>query len=521
MENKNSNVIDINELKNEKRQTFNNLKEFKDYILDLTQDSKKLKTDIKVLNGLVNLINNGLEKPFTEKDLRLLVTEVSKLSFPTYCDPKGNVITYRLAQHIVNNTNMFSDAHNIYVYKNGVYSVIEERQLHNYIYSLIPLDTNKTSNRAKEVIESIRTITYSNKTKNHNKRYINVLNGVIDIESKKLLEHNPNFKTTLQFKANYIEEEKFKELFETSTFKKFLETTLSEKNIVTLQEMFGLILSPHAKEVQKSFILLGDGSNGKSAVADIIVGLLGGNSHISCLGFSDFEKQFDLASIEGKHLNMNTDDESTGLEKSGTFKKVIAGDPVDIERKGKDKIPYQPNMTCVIGLNKLPATADKSHGFYRRQCIITFEQTFGNEKEVKSGRANKLKDPTMIKNIIDNELDIVLAWALQGLYRLIKNNFILSENEEVDAALEEFRLDTDTVYAFFKDKITLSPFDDEKITAKVLYTAYENYCENVVMAKPQSNKNLGLGLKALGCKSVRRNTGVIYLNVILDDEIKN
>ena len=66
-----------------------------------------MKTDIKVLNGLVNLINNGLEKPFTEKDLRLLVTEVSKLSFPTYCDPKGNVITYRLAQHIVNNTNMF------------------------------------------------------------------------------------------------------------------------------------------------------------------------------------------------------------------------------------------------------------------------------------------------------------------------------------------------------------------------------------------------------------------------------
>lgn len=517
----NSNVININKIKNEKQQQFNTLKEFKEFILALTQDSQKLKTNIKVLNSLVTLINNGLENPFEEKDLNLIVTEVSKISFPTYCDPKGNIITYRLAQYIVNNTNMFSDAHNIYVYNNGVYTVIEERQLHNYIYSLIPLDTNKTSNKAKEVTESIRTITYSNKTKNHNKKYINVLNGVIDIENKKLLEHNPNFKTTLQFKAKYIEEQKFEELFKTSNFKKFLESTLSKSNIITLQEMFGLILSPHAKEVQKAFILLGDGSNGKSAVADVIIGLLGGSSHISCLGLGDFEKQFDLASIEGKHLNMNTDDESTGLEKSGTFKKVIAGDPVDIERKGKDKIPYQPNMTCIIGLNKLPATADKSHGFYRRQCIISFEQTFGNEKEVKSGRANKLKDPAMIQNIIENELDIVLAWALQGLYRLTKNNFILSENEEVDAALESFRLDTDTVYAFFKDKIILSPFDDEKLTGKVLYTAYENYCENVVMAKPQSNKNLGLGLKALGCKSVRRNTGVVYLNVILDDKFKH
>lgn len=491
---------------------FKDFNKFKKYLENLSKESAYLRKFTN-LRELALTVNKGLEVPFPEELLDKAILDIINDSYPVYCDKKGNIITYRLAEYMISNEPMFTNGFNIYAYKDGVYKAIEERFIYKKIYSLMLLDTNKTTAKAKEVVESIKTITYTNEVNNHCKQYVNVKNGVINLDTRKLEKHNPKFKTTLQFQANYMNDKEFNKAFENSTFNKFLNTTLSNANIITLQECFGLILSPHAKEVQKAFIFLGNGSNGKSAVAEIITKLVGGNSFMSCLGLSDFEKKFDLANIEGKFLNMNIDDESVSLEKTGKFKSIIAGDAVDIEKKGKDKVSYIPNLTCIIGLNKLPSTGDRSHGFYRRQYIIPFNQTFGTKEEVANGTATQVKNPKMIQYIIKNEMDIVFTWALKGLYRLIENEFVLTYNDEVAAELEEFRLESDSVYAFYKFKIELSPFDTDRIKASVLYQEYENYCRELGVP-PQNGTNFGKGLKALGVKAKRTNAGNYYLGII-------
>lgn len=491
---------------------FKDINEFKKYLTGLCDDSKSLKSDINKLLPLAKALNNGLANPFNESDVEGICANIIHHATPVFCDKKGNVITYRLAEFMIKKDPMLVNGFNIYVYTDGVYKPVEERVLYKRIYEHMVLDSNKTTAKAKEVVESIKTITYSSEINNHSKKFINAKNGIVDIEKRKLVKHNPKFKTTIQFNANCLTDKEFQEVFEKSNFNRFLKSTLSEANIITMQECFGLILSPHAKEVQKSFLFLGEGSNGKSTISDIITHLIGGSAFMSNLGLSDFEKTFDTASIEGKTLNMCLDDESVALEKTGKFKAIIAGDTIDIEKKGKDKVSYTPNLTCIIGLNRLPATGDRSHGFYRRQCIIGFNQTFGTKQEVAKGLATQVKDPKIAQKIIADEMDIVFTWALKGLFRVIDNEFMLTENDEVAAELEEYRLESDSVYAFYKFRLEMSPFESDKIQASELYAEYKKYCLELGIPS-QNSTNFGRALKGLGLKTKRLGSGNYYLNV--------
>lgn len=361
----------------------------------------------------------------------------------------------------------------------GVYVKVEDKDLKKeFMFASDVPSKNKNSYNSNEYMKQYHLLAVAQEAE-YNKDYINCKNGVYSIKTGELLKHDPKYRTVLQVNADYGCTGK--EQFENSVFKKqLLDGLFDDKTQLLVQEMFALLISPHAKEVHKAFILHGSGSNGKSVLASIIIALLGENNRAE-ISINDFDRtngRFELCNIADKHYALDTDtQECNGV---GTmFKKAVSGETITIEKKGENKINMNLNMTYVFALNKLPkGNGDKSYGFYRRTCVIPMYKTYGTEEEIKAGKAQFLEDKTLESKIISNELNIVFTWAMEGLKRLMANNWKLTESEAVEQANEEFRKTTDSIYDFFKHYKFVEGSKSDKILKKELYEKYKEFMED-------------------------------------------
>ena len=423
----------------------------------------------------------------------------------------------RLAEQILEEQPCYSKGNLWFMYNDnkGVYEYLEPRQVQRMYLKYAINDTDKTANRAKNFSDLLMLSSDDAKEVYDEKRYINCLNGIIDIENNMILKHSPEYKTEVQFNANFITDpEEWKELFDKSEFKKFLYSTLDEGSIKTVQEAWGLMLSPHAKEVQNCFIYKGEGSNGKSAIFEIQEALIGDNEHVCSIGLGDFGERFALSASEGRHVNIVRDDELCGKTVSKAFKSMCCGEPVTVDHKNKDLVRIGFNMTMFFGLNRLPSAADKSTGFFRRPIIIPFNVSFGTEEEVREGVRDKVKDPLISKRIIGSELDIVFTWAYYGLNRVKKNNWKVTVSDAAIKEMEEYREEVDSAYSFFREK--MFRVENTKTPQKGVYNSYFKWCNDNHIT-PMSSRQFGRQLGSFGVKSKVSNSIRYYLDIQVDD----
>nr|WP_279381484.1 phage/plasmid primase, P4 family [Clostridium botulinum] len=394
---------------------------------------------------------------------------------------------------------------------------MEFKEVQRMFFKYAINDTDKTPIRSKNFAELLMLLSEDAREVHDEKCYINCLNGVIDIENNRLLEHGPQYKTEVQFQASLITDPKvWKDKFDKSEFKKFLNDILDNGSIKTLQEAWGVMLSPHAREVQNCFIYKGEGSNGKSVTFDIQEALIGDNKHICSIGLGDFGENFAISVAEGKHVNIVRDDELSGKSVNKAFKSMCCGEPVTVNRKNKDLVRLGFNMTMFFGLNRMPSASDKSTGFFRRPIIIPFNTSFGTEKEVAEGTRDKLKDTQISDRIINNELDLVFTWAYYGLNRVKSNNWKVTVSAAAENEMEEYRAEVDSAYAFFKEKITMVPKKGMKIPKKDIYDIYNNWCTENHIA-PMNQTHLGRQFASFGVKSKVSNSVRYYLDILVDD----
>lgn len=476
------------------------------------------KSSIREVN-IIDSIAKGLNllkcnPPLEEQEINTMVSSIMQRLNPSYCDGKGNVDNWTLVQEILKERPSYVKGNLWFIYddKKGHYDYKEIREVQRLYFQYAINNKDKTATKSKSFAELLMLNAENAKSSYDEKNYINCKNGIIDINKNKLIPHDPKYKLQVQFNANYTEDWKSK--FEKSRFKKFLETTLDEDDILTMQQAFGLFLSPHAREVEKVFLLKGSGSNGKSVMFDIMESLID-KKYISGVGLGDFGQEFIISMMEGKHTNIVRDDDfERTIHKH--FKSIATGEEVCVNRKNKDHVRLAFNLTMFFGLNGLPNSKDKSYGFFRRPIIIQFDNTFGTEKEVERGKAKYIKDTTIGKSIIDHELDIVFNWAYEGLKIVKDNNWNIEQSQKSIDEMEQYREETDTVYAFYRNYIT--EMIGNKILAKKLYEQYMNYCRQNYIDTPVTMATFGRQIKSFGIDCKRETKGKVYLNITTDLE---
>ena len=287
-------------------------------------------------------------------------------------------------------------------------------------------------NQRREVLEYIKHRApfkqYAPKT------LIAVQNGILNISTRMLIQPHPDIVVVnhipVTFNPNIMQNEFLDKLFGI--------TFGGDPEMISLAyEIIGYCLYP-SNFMQKFFVMTGPGGNGKSKYLLAIQCLLG-KDNVSTLSLVDIGTTFTNAELFKKMANLGADIDDTAILSTGILKMVVSGDPITVQKKGRDPFSFTPYATLIFSANEVPKIRDRSLGMYDRMMLLPFNVRIRNTAVDDKHIDEKLADPTF--------LSCLLNLALIGLDKLLKTGKF-TEPAVVKAQLEQYQFDNNPVAQF-------------------------------------------------------------------------
>lgn len=352
-----------------------------------------------------------------------------------------------------------------YAYNNGVYENISKYRLKGIVseYLSKELNTDKLTSAIANMLMTKCPQNY--KALQGSRDIINLKNGLYDIKTKKIEPHTPEYINDFQLDINYMDKPLNEHIWDN-----FLDTlTESDQEIKDFfQEWYGLILSNYDASIVKGFTYLtGKGDTGKSVPIKVLRALLT-DKLFKSLDICDLGGRFNLGDIANKRLiacgdvvGKFIDDKSLGM-----MKQLTGGDPIPIEKKGKDLLTIHYRGLMMFSSNYLPSfNGDLGRHVFERINIIPCNNVIPEEKRDK-----------LFHEKILHEKDYIFKWSLVGLERLIKNDFRFTQSKRMIEAKEEYSIDIDSVRAFIRQHYDITESKKDRVKTKDIYSEYNNYC---------------------------------------------
>lgn len=248
---------------------------------------------------------------------------------------------------------------------------------------------------------------------------------------------------------------------------RFVNELLEPEDVKTLQEYMGYCLIPSTR-AQKMLILIGNGGEGKSRIGVVMRAILGDNMNYGSIPKLE-TNSFARADLEHKLLMVDDDMRMENLPTTNNLKALItAEEPMDLEKKGVQS--YQGLMYCrlmAFSNGFLKSANDDSYGFFRRQLILM-------TKPRPKGR----DDDPFLSDKLRAEKEQIAVWALDGLYRLMKQDFHFTVSDRSKAAMMSAMDEANNVVSFLRSKGSFT-FDPEgEITSREFYNIYKCWCDD-------------------------------------------
>jgi len=210
---------------------------------------------------------------------------------------------------------------------------------------------------------------------------LNCSNGVLRINSDGshvLMPHSPKEVYTYvgcRYDPNIVATDcdRLLECLEPSQREIFLRTAAAALNLK-------LVRSKLTGRGVKGLLCHGEGSNGKDTLRAVLAVVYGnGMTGKSLSDFKSYDngRKFTLAGIEGSICNWASENTAkVDLDSIQSLKQFITGDPIDIERKGKDSYEYKPAAIFFANCNKLPSITGGTSAIDDRYGILRFDKTY-------------------------------------------------------------------------------------------------------------------------------------------------
>jgi putative DNA primase/helicase len=426
-------------------------------------------TDMKPLLSL----HREIYKRYSES--REVKREMSGSELPEWYEPteKGGLrfLPGVLAAHMAKDVGAFYGAGSYYFYEHGVYELREDLAAMDAVRSLLLPRLAKSADIYDAEKQWRMQIRKSVREINANPYIINVRNGLYNVLDGSLKAHDPAYYSTVQILADYEPDAKCPQFLE------FLGGILPETEIPLMQEIFGYLLIP-VNKAQKSFVFVGAPNAGKSTLLSIAQEVLLGAENVSNIPWQALGDRFNKAELFGKLANIFADLPSKAIDDGGMFKSLTGEDYVTAERKNKDPFNFRPYARLLFSCNEIPRNySDRSDGFYRRLIIIRFDKSVPMEK----------RDPNLRERVAC-ERDGILTWALDGLRRLIANNYLFSETDRTREELQRYRVESNSALLFLEECCEIA--EGAECVRETLFEKYRDYClKNGLKAMSQTNFN--------------------------------
>ncbi|KXG75601.1 DNA primase family protein [Thermotalea metallivorans] len=433
----------------------------------------------------IRLINSYVLKvPLKDSELDVVLRD-DAFKKPIFF--KGTTFLFdKFATYIKNNNHIIKINNQLHIYKDGVY-VSNDKLINNTMLTHIPQLSRAKRN---EVMSYLDDLIIEN-TPTSEANLIAFRNGVYNIRDDSFVPFSPDIIITNKINWDY----------NPAAYSELVDKTLNkiacnDGNIrKLLEEILGAVMyRSNTLAGGKAFILLGEKNNGKSTFLDMVKTMLG-DENIASLDLKELGDRFKTAELFGKLANIGDDIGDEFIANAAVFKKLVTGERVSVERKGKDPFEYENYAKLLFSANNIPRMGKgrDTGAILRRLVIIPFDARFSNDDpDYTPGIKYELREQECVEYMI--------LLGIEGLKRVLKNK-AYTKSEKVEKELDEYEVTNNPVLGFIQE-CNIEEFQIENEPTSKVYEHYCTYCtkngfqavSNIEFSK-QINRHLNFRIK--------------------------
>lgn len=306
-------------------------------------------------------------------------------------------------------------------------------------------------------------------------RYINLVNGIFDLQEKSFYsneESEVDKKFTYVIDAKYLKAEERKMPKFEEFLVKSLGSKMNEDESIYLLESIGFLLSS-VNTLRKVVIFIGAMGSGKSTLARFIASLVQPSTEVSYVTFQELNQKFKLFDVVNAKLNVGDEMNKGTMRNLAQFKAITSGEYITVEQKGRDPVKVKANVRQLYTTNHLPQFDDgNAAAVYDRLNIINFPNTISLED----------RDLNLYYELLE-ERDSIVSAALDYFAIVFSDkNGVFTEPSKIKKS-KAICLDDDlSIERFLKNL----KFDENSvgISSRELFERYCSFChENAFRRK--------------------------------------
>lgn len=422
------------------------------YILPLQQNEftvEECRECIGIINEFV------LKDPLSEDELHTVLRD-GAFEKPTFFTSKGSFLFDKFAKYLVKVNNVVKINGKLAIYRNGVYES-NETALEAAMIEHIP---TLSQAKRKEVLSYLNLLILKNSPM-ADANLIAFENGVLNVITGELNDFSPEYVVTNKIPHNYNPDAR-SELME-ATMRKL---ACHDENVENLLYQSVGYCFYRRNELRKSFFLLGEKRNGKSTFLDMVTTTLG-EDNVANLDLCEIGDRFRTAELSETLANIGDDINDEWISNSSIFKKVVTGDVVTVEKKGKDPFKLKSFAKFFFSANSLPriGRGRDSSAVIDRLVIIPFNAKFSkSDADYDPFIKYKLREEPVIEALI--------AKGVEALRDVLANQEFAT-CDGVRDSLNEFEKTNDPILEFFEE---LDEDDYLNEPIKAVYQRYSSFC---------------------------------------------
>lgn len=416
---------------------------------------QELGLDENAIRDVLTLINDYvLNSPLPQRELETIMRD-GAFQKPSFME-KNRFRFDEFAKYLLRKYHIIKMNGQLHIYENGVYRS-NPKLIENAMIQEIP--TLSQANR-REVLAYLEVL-ITKESRQSDARYIAFKNGILDVISGVMLPFTPDLIISNRIDHNYNPD-----AYCEGGDNLLNKIACGDKAIrALLEEMLGYPMYRY-QELRRSFLLLGEKSNGKSTYLYILQEMLG-EENTTALDLSELGDRFKTAELFGKMANIGDDIGDEFIANPAVFKKVVSGDRLNAEFKGRDPFDFSNYAKMFFSANNIPRIKDKTGAVLDRLVIVPFNARFS--------RTDKDYDPYIKHKIVSEEyMEYFIRIGIEGLKRVL-TNLAFTECESVKKELEDYDEQNNPCVAYFKEQMEQGKSLAYEQT-NVCYQGYNTFC---------------------------------------------
>ncbi|PGU60313.1 phage/plasmid primase, P4 family [Bacillus cereus] len=292
------------------------------------------------------------------------------------------------------------------------------------------------------------------------KYLLNVENGIVDLKTGKLQQHDRELGLTKITNIAFDENAKCPEWLN------FLDQIFQgDKELAEyMQRLIGYSLTGEITE-QIMVFLIGGGSNGKSTFINIIKDIMGDYGRQAKSDTFIKKKETgannDIARLVGSRFVSAIESEDGEQLSEAFVKQITGGEPVLARFLRQEFFEFIPEFKVFFTTNHKPVIKGVDEGIWRRIRLIPFNLQLPKEK-----RDKKLPEKLSL------EMPGILNWAIEGCLKWQQSG--LNDPAIVMKATGDYKEEMDILGPFMFE--CCFKREDVQVEAKDLYEVYANWC---------------------------------------------